>query len=267
MMVKCPDDLIQFWQQFDPEKPPYAHPTDIPHLHGYSVCESIKSYADFVFSSRFGNFDDNRLDLSLLPIPYAGDLRKADIFLLLLNPGFNYTDYYAEYEVPEFRKRRLQNLNQDFGGVEFPFIGLDPVFLWHSGRYWEPRLRSVIRAIADHQRRTYLDVLREMSRRLAYIQLVPYHSPGFASHRLIDQLPSTEKARNLASEYLFPATIDGDKLVIITRRRKDWNPPRTKNPNLIIYQGAQNRGASLGVNTPGGEAILNRFRVPSEENR
>lgn len=29
-------------------------------------------------------------------MPYVGDLQRADIFLLQLNPGFRFADYYGE---------------------------------------------------------------------------------------------------------------------------------------------------------------------------
>ena len=65
-------------------------------------------------------------DLSLLPVPYGGDLQVAEIFVLLLNPGFAFADYYAETRVPEYRHRLERTLAQDFDGTDFPFLWLDP---------------------------------------------------------------------------------------------------------------------------------------------
>jgi hypothetical protein len=42
---------------------------------------------------------DRRLHLGLLPQPFFGDLRRASIYVLLLNPGLGPDDYYDEYEV------------------------------------------------------------------------------------------------------------------------------------------------------------------------
>jgi len=213
---QCADDFIKFWRQSIPKRPPFAHPSDFDALHvknsRYIHSESISTFDDFVASARFGDFKDARLDLSLLPVPYQGDLREADIFVLLLNPGFGYTDYYSEWEVPEFRKRREQNLVQDFEGIEFPFLGLDPDFCWHGAfRYWEEKFRSVLRRIAEVKERSYLDVLREMSKRLVALQLVPYHSPRFRSGPLINKLASTQQARKFADECPFSQNAEWGK--------------------------------------------------------
>ena len=123
--------LINFWQHCNLAKPPFAHPDDWPVLRRYEgryIDEEPKDFETFVSSSRFGDFTDRRLHLSLLPIPYGGNLRTADIVLLLLNPGFSFPDYYAETRVPQFRRHLEQTLAQNFDGINFPFIWLDPEY-------------------------------------------------------------------------------------------------------------------------------------------
>lgn len=88
-------------------------------------------------------------------MPYVGDLHRADIFLLHLSPGFHFTDYYAEWEVPTFRRRLIRNLRQELDGLEFPFVFLDPEFCWHPGfRWWEEKLRDVATTIRGAEART-----------------------------------------------------------------------------------------------------------------
>ena len=78
-------------------------------------------FAAYVSGPRFGNHNDFRFELSLVPVPYAGDLSRSDIFLLQLNPGFNLVDYYGESRMAGFRARLRRNLYQELDGVEFPF--------------------------------------------------------------------------------------------------------------------------------------------------
>jgi len=215
-----------------------------------------------VSSRWFGDFDDKRLHLSLLPAPYGGDLRNADIFVLLLNPGFVLTDYYAETCVPEFRHRLEGMPAQNFYGIEFPFIRLDPAYCWHGGfLWWERKLREVIRIIAKEKFwGCYFDALHNLSRRLAHVALVPYHSPAFNAHQLIDHLPSVQAARRFAADRSAGAARNGVNTIIIARQRKAWRL-QGQIPNLVAYEGGLARGASLGPNTSGGQAILKRYGI------
>lgn len=221
------------------------------------------NFLRFIASERFGAFDDHQFHLSLLPVPYAGDLANADIFVLLLNPGLSFTDYYGEWQVPEFRKRLKANLHQDFRGVEFPFFYLDPKFCWHSGfGWWERKLRDVATIIARTKyKNRYLDALRDLSRRIAAIELVPYHSRSFRDHRLLDQLPSASQARGHVSAKLLRRAAAGRIALVVTRQSAQWGLPRKGGRGLITYVGGQTRGASLSSRTKGGRAILARYGI------
>jgi hypothetical protein len=260
-----PSDLINFWQHCNLTKPPFAHPDDLPVLRRYGgryIDEEPKDFAAFISGSRFGNFTDRRLHLSLLPIPYGGDLRAAEIVVLLLNPGFSFTDYYAETREPQFRRRLEQTLAQDFEGMDFPFLWLDPEYCWHEGfGWWEGKLREVISLIAKEKFGSrYLDALRDVSKRLAHVELVPYHSSSFNAHRLIEDLPSVQAVRRFAREALVTAANRGDKTIIVTRQVASWRlPPDTR--NLVVYKGGHTRGASLGRKSSGGRAILDRYGI------
>jgi len=219
-------DLAEFWRHFNVHcGGPFAHPDDWPVLRrdgGRHIDEEPQDFAGFVSGLRFDDFKDTRFHLSLLPIPYGGDLRVAEIVVLLLNPGFGFTDYYAETRVPEFCRRLERTLAQDFTGTDFPFIWLDPEYCWHGGfLWWERKLRDVMVIIADRKfGGRYLDALRDMSRRLAHVELVPYHAPSFKAHRLINDLPSVGAAKRFAQKTLVEAASRGEKIVIVTRQRK-----------------------------------------------
>ncbi len=128
------------------------HPEDLPVIQKLG-CEVVEDkparFRDFVIGPDFGRYD-HRLNLNLLPVPYSGDLRTAEIVVLLLNPGFTLADYWGEFEIPKLRQRLVATLQQSTAKSEFPFMWLDPEFCWHGGFiWWEKKLRDVVRVIAQ----------------------------------------------------------------------------------------------------------------------
>lgn len=57
---------------------------------------------------------------------------------------------------------------------------------------------------------------------------------------------------------LVPKAKAGKIKIIVTRKASHWALPSSR--NVIRYSGAQARGASLGIDTPGGKAILEQIR-------
>lgn len=260
-----PSELIEFWQRFNPSNAPFAHPDDWSVLQkngGQHIHREPQDFDDFVSGQQFGDFSDTKLHLSLFPVPYGGNLRAAEIVILLLNPGFSFSDYYAETRMPAFRSRLEGMLAQNFERIDFPFLWLDPEYCWHAGFvWWERNLRDVVVLIAETKfGGRYLDALRDISRRLAYVELVPYHSRSFKAHRLIQDLPSVKAARRFAQNGLTEAANKGDKTIIITRQEREWGIPEVT-LNLVVYKGGLTRGASLGPNTPGGKKILDCYGI------
>ena len=209
---------------------------------------------------RFGDPDDRRLHLSVPPQPFCGDLRRADIFILLLNPGLNISDYYAQTHRQEFRHAYRRMLAHDMEGLEFPFIFLNPAYCWHGGyQWWEGKLRDITTFIAKRRfGGRYLEALRSLSTRLAAVELVPYHSRSFAAHRLIEELPSAKAAKAFVQGDLVPAATQDKATIIVTRQVTEWGLPKTVS-NVVQYEGGHTRGASLSLKSRGGEAILRRY--------
>lgn len=241
------------------------HPEDLTTLCRYLPefpGPSFTSFRQFVGGRRFGEFADHQFHLSLLPSPYVGDLTRADIFILALNPGFSLTDYYAEWQVPKFRRRLQRNLHQNFDRVEFPFFFLDPEFCWHGGfAWWEGKLREVASIIASERHGgRYFDALRELSQRIASIELVPYHSVAFHGGRLIRDLASTRQAKDFARTALVKKASSGKASIIITRKVKAWGLPKS-GKGVVAYSPRLARSASLGPESPGGKEILRRFGI------
>ncbi len=260
-----PNELINFWRRCKLSTPPFAHPDDLSTLlqKGRKLIDTDPlNFDSFIAGQRFGNFDDHRLHLSLLPMPYEGDLSHAEIVILLLNPGFSYADYWAESNRPEFRQRRIDNLQQEFTGVNFPFMELDPQFCWCSGFvWWEEKLRDVITVISKEKfKGQYIEALCDLSRKLAAVELIPYTSPSFRAHALINQLPSVKMVQKFVRESLVPAANAGERTLIVTRQAKSWAIP-VDTKNVVIYEGGATRGASLSPNSEGGKAILRRYGI------
>jgi hypothetical protein len=259
-----PDELIDFWGRCGLATQPLAHPDDLSILRqkrGKFIDADQVSFDTLMANRQFRGFDD-RFHLSLLPTPYLGDLRHAEIVIMQLNPGLEYTDYWAESKMPHFRNRLEHNLRQSFGGVEFPFLFLDPQFCWHTGfLWWEEKLRQVTSAIAESKfNGSYFDALRDLSTKLACVELIAYHSSSFRAHILINQLPSAKQALRFVRHSLVPDAETGKRTLIITRQVRTWGLP-SGIEGLVMYDGGQSRGASLSPNSSGGKAILRRYGI------
>ena len=260
-------DFVKFWRQFVPSQAPFIHPKDHDVL-SRSKClpdgDEPTDHESYVGSIRFGEPNDKRFHLSLLPVPYVGDVANADIVILLLNPGFHHSEYWAETAVPGFGDRLIRNLRQEFSAGESPFFCLDPQFCWYSRfHWWEKKLRRVISTIAEQKfKGSYRDAMGDLSRRLACIELVPYHSSSFGNHKLIADLPSARLAREFVSKHLLGSSGEPGKTVIVTRQVKGWSLHGSKDvANLVVYEGGHTLGASLGPGSLGGKAILRQYGI------
>lgn len=258
-------DIVKFWSRLPLGTPPFIHPDDqqILERNRQDFIDEKLDFDSFVKSERFGAFEDHRFHFSLLPVPYVGDLKKADIFILLLNPGLDFIDYFAESRMTEFNSTLKRNLLQDFTSTSFPFLYLNPEFCWHGGfTWWERKLRDVATKIAEEKfKGRYLKAIQDLAHRVAAIELIPYHSISFRQHRLIRSLPSSHRAQEFARNTLVARAQDATAQIIITRRHKEWGIGSRTTGNIVIYTGGLTRGASLGRETPGGKAILKQYDI------
>lgn len=257
--------LPAFWSGFKDEAP-FVHPQDRPVIakspHGGWLATAAAENFDTVVQTDSLGVGDDRFYFSLLPVPYAGDLARADIFILLLNPGGGGVfDFHVEYRCPSWRDRVLGNLSQAVHGMEFPNLNLDPEFCWTGGyQWWERKLRAVAMELVPLCG-SYRNALRELSRRVACIELVPYHSSSFGGHKLLEVLPSTLQARRYVREVLLPRAQRDELSIIVTRQSKIWGLPAQEGvPSVVHYTGQQARGVHFGPNTTGGREILRRIR-------
>ena len=54
----------------------------------------------------------SKFHLGLLPMPYSGNLQKAYIYLLNLNPGFSPGDFYEEATSKKLIEEKIRELTQ-----------------------------------------------------------------------------------------------------------------------------------------------------------
>jgi hypothetical protein len=252
-------ELVEFWKSCNLTQPPYVHDTDRPHIDAARNIKVtlLRNHHEFIGHRTFGDENDSSLHLGLLPVPYRGNLSKADIFIIMLNPGLGLSDYQTEEDKEQNEQVRLI-LRQEFAKVEYPFLALNPEYAWTGGfQWWERKLRQVITRIAiDYCENDYAAALRFLSQRLAMIEIFPYHSRTFNAGSLRSRLPSVQKATGFVRS-LLPRAEKGEITIIVTRAIRTIG---IDDHELVNYDRRHARGASLGLETLGGKAIIEALK-------
>ena len=250
--------LVSGWKNCDLESKPYLFPDDVPHMTSGNF-KIFQSFNEYVSSEEFGLSPETKLHTGLLPIPYVGNLEKASIFVLMLNPGLSAGDYFAEQQ-PEFRNAQIKNLRQENGSAKYPFVFLNPQFAWHPGfTYWHKKFGAVIEKLAIQSEITYQEAMSILAKNLACLELLPYHSKSFSSGSLLKVLPSVKVMLSFVHEILFPIAKDGKVVIIAPRGVKNWQLPKHK--NIVTYEGGETRSAHLSPSSRGGMAIANHLSL------
>ncbi|TKB71603.1 MAG: hypothetical protein E8D46_15780 [Nitrospira sp.] len=242
------EEMTTQWKKVIAGKPPYFFPGDRKILEQSGV--ALVTHGSY---DKFSKSDDLReceakpaLFMDLIPQPYAGDLIKADIFLLQMNPGFGAHDYYAEYRDEHFRSTIELNLKQKLKGIKYPFFVLNPAFAWHGGfKYWEARLRRFARAFQIRNRlSTYQDALSMLSHRVAVIELVPYHSRKWnLPRKIVSELPSSNAIKEFVRSTVVERAKTGDAIVIVMRGNQYWGIGNSSRGVISDPRSFTNQGA------------------------
>ncbi|MEJ2751055.1 MAG: hypothetical protein P8183_24590, partial [Anaerolineae bacterium] len=173
------ENLIEGWRNSKFESLPYLFGEDVP-LYEQFLKDRSKTYAslrEYVSSDLFGNPQDKSLHLGLLPLPYIGDLKNANIFILMLNPGIHVGDYLVgERQYSHFRQLMLRNIRQEEFETEYPFLFLNPEHSWHPGfEYFHARFDNLAWEIKDEVG-SYPNALSLLAKNIACLELIPYPS-------------------------------------------------------------------------------------------
>lgn len=252
--MSATDDLCAAWSAIDLDSKALALSDDLMLLRKNPRTSVTHTY-EASLEEAAARDGDERLHLSLLPQPYIGDLNKARVILLMLNPGLGPMDYYAELSGQRdgaFRSAVVSNLRQE-GNRTYPFFFLDPAFLWHPGAtFWRKRLNWIVRELSAEYGRTYDESLRYVAQHVCCLQLVPYHSAEFGlTSGIVKQLPSTKLVVAAAREI----AAGGHRLLAVMRKDKLWN----LKPSEFVVQSApaHRRGAFV----TSGSDLANRILV------
>lgn len=247
-------DLLSKWSSWQEEGKPFVLPDDESWLRQDRL--QIQTWEEVHTAPDFGQPGDQRFHLGLLPHPFCGDVANASIYVLMLNPGLGFQDYYGEYEVPAYREAVRATLRQEFGGDVLPFYLLDPRFAWHGGfGWWHKKLAKIIDLVATHWSISFAEARSRLASKLASIELVPYHSKRFnKAGGLAKTLPSAQLARRYVHDAVLPRVKAGEAIVVVTRMTRVWELPKLD--GVIQYDRTEARGAHLGPATPGGRAIV-----------
>ncbi len=264
--------LLCEWRKWDPEKYPYVLDMDAAVLE----CDSWKprvvkhrSWEEATGAPDFCMSGDKRLHLGLIPVPFIGDMRNASIYILMINPGLGPADYF-EYKVPSFQQALRDNLRQEHKDGDIPLLFLDPQFAWHGGfGYWDQKLRGVIEEFAASKCISLADARATLGRKLAVVQLVPYHSAVFGlSPKALKQLPSVRLAQDFGRQTVSERVRAQKAIVIVLRQVQTWNPylraKHREKEGVIRYEPAEAIGASLSPKSRGGRAILRHLGVGTD---
>ncbi len=233
-------ELIKFWRELDIKQKTFEHLDDDIDLN--KKYKNIYCYDDYIknnLESR-GNKskgEESKFHLNLIPIPYIGNIKEAKIYILMLNPGFRILDYYAESNDKELKKSLINNLRQENFDPEYPFIFLNPKFLWHGGgQYYENRFKELIKEAKGEQ---YSQKLSRVAKKVAVLQLVPYHSKADPKMK---HLESSRKIKNFVKNELL-AKAGNEICIISVRSRKCWGLD-----GGVIYSDQPTRSAHISKN-------------------
>lgn len=256
--------LLETWAGWEARSAPFVLDGDRPALNAERCARSLitrRSWAEAFQAPDFCQPGDTRLHLGLLPQPFFGDVRRASIYVLLLNPGLSADDYYGEYEVPEYRASILSNLKQDPTGARGSFLFLNPQFGWHAGfHWWHGKLAAVIKKLASARGISFAEARSMLAASIASIEMVPYHSASFKdAGNWLSRLESAKLARDFVKEFVGPRVQAGEAIIIATRQVAAWNLPQ--HAGVVAYSPGESRAAHLTPDSPGGRAILRQMGV------
>ncbi len=223
---------------------------------------TFNSLEDYINSKYFGDSTDSKLHLGLSPHPYAGNLDKAKIFILAINPGLDPGDYILEKD-PKYIEIRNKNLRQE--KMEYPFYFLNPNLSLHQGyTYWFKKFRDLINEIKGHYGIKWIEAQKRLSEYVATLELVPYASQKFGlPDSMLKDLMSVRAMKHYVNDFLVPKAKKKEILIIITRKIKYWGLKEAT--NVILYNSSENQSASLGKNSRAFEPMMEMI-VGSVEN-
>lgn len=221
------DELIKMWSTaVEREQGPYfvaQDKTDAPKLFEGAITESAEGWRQHESYFSMRDAHQAKLHLNLIPEPYAGDIRRAPVVVLLKNPGFS-DHCYWEHTQGDYRRAMFANIRQEFPADRSPFFSFWPEFS-HMGNYrylrglFGPAVRSMVGK--NGEGRSTQQVIDALGRTICVVQMTGYTS---AASPDCSKLASAELARAWLREEVLPrvgAASQGRSLLVM-RAVKEW---------------------------------------------
>jgi len=224
-------DLVSAWRQTQLKKAPFILSGDDAILKYSHI---FRNYKDFVKNRPdFWEKKTQKFHLGLIPIPFLGNIKKAKVYVLSLNPGLTPVDYYAETYDNKIKKERKRELRQQKFNTDYPFHFLNPEYSW-SSRYWHSRFSKIVEELSgqlsSRQKIAYIRALKRVSQRITCLELVPYHSKSFhLSRKVIEELQSVKLMRAFVNQYVYRKAVKGDAIIVVMRGDKHWGVKNHRN--------------------------------------
>lgn len=215
------DALIDHWRLYEPSDASWLHRRDAPFLNSHSlpVHADVSAY------------------------PYVGDLKRADVWLCMLNSKLGRHDSDEESSEP-YKSLFRKNLRQELAEEEFPLLSLNPV-LQNTGTFqyynYDRGLAALVEEFARAKGVSELNARRVCSSRLAILELLPYRSETFPT--ALKTLPSVNLARRAAQE------ASATKLLIVPWGLSSWglkNSDNVRNKPARAFTFAPHGSAGYG---------------------
>lgn len=171
---------------------------NLPHKPPYVLPEDARIFASPKFKDEGYRFD-------AFPDPFIGNLERAEVIFLSLNPGFDPDDIYVNLKKSFFTRESRKNLTHE---SDIPFLYLaEEMSDTHGYRWWNNLFAKSVR-----EEPLDMDVVRE---KIMIIEYMPYHSVAYKPNRLL--LSSQLYAFGLVRE-----AIEKNKNIVIMRSVKAW---------------------------------------------
>lgn len=247
-------DLLQVWKNFKPETPPFILDGDKSFLNDSTLSKNTITHDWHSYNecSHFGDESECRFHLGLRPLPFAGNLKNSKLFILMLNPGFNPSDYYAEYQSNEFVQALQKTYRQD---DDVKNIFLEPRFSWHSGfSYWHKKLSTLINAYALNKNITRFKALQIFQEKISFLEAYPYHSQNFKHSSFLKDLYSKIIIIDFVKKVLVDKAKKGEVLLLVLRGNDLWK--LVVETNIIVFEKSECRAGHINEKTRDGK-ILN----------
>lgn len=187
-----------------PDNPPYCLPSECETINYHNTnCKPI-----------------NKIHTNALPEPFIGDLKKAKVVLLQLNPGWEEEDPIAHHDM-DYNATIRNNLKQKNLDT-YPLYALNPKYK-HTGnaRYWNKRLKELVIQAG----------LKNVAEKLVILEYFPYHSKRYHEFpkkllfhfKMKDLTPSRYLHSQLYNFHLLREYLENEKTMIIALRAgKRW---------------------------------------------